>query len=541
MKGAKFSSQCLSNTDCPENAECMIRGCDGSICLCNLNYIPTDDYSRCIRVAELGEKCSETSRCRGIRTRCADNGTCQCQSGYTPSGSYKSRTLCKKVLTDGSYALLGERCDLRAITCEETDTQCVNGTCICKENFRTATQEEKNAYPFNFFQCVKKDFKLRYQYGTPIVTGIHSNIATSMVTVMPTSVIMSQSNHLMTSSVVLQPTSSANHNPSPSSSSPGTTVLSTTPKVEVIGNECFKGHICPPNSMCEPDLCGKHRCRCSSGYIVHNGGTECIPLSSLGSACESDVQCIGPNTKCHNGACTCESNYILNNDKKRCKRDTTWFVAFPLLHGKCKNFFADCYNDFEQECSAGRCKCRYGLREATLGDIYTKHKSFAQCRNSTLPTDYRPSASCDGDLIQIEPDPTLEDAHRKINVMKGAVIGGICGFVILLASAIATILLVRHKRRTKIRHIRTDTTSLNSFDRRSSGKYSFRLPRPFAFDLGKDKEWEAEHLSVHNSEFEPTTDSDTVLTLKDSDSPPMNGTFSNPVDVSDIPSVHGSR
>lgn len=94
--------------------------------------------------------------------------------------------------------------------------------------------------------------------------------------------------------------------------------------------------------------------------------------------------------------------------------------------------------------------------------------------------------------------------------------------------------------RTKIRHIRTDTTSLNSFDRRSSGKYSFRLPRPFAFDLGKDKEWEAEHLSVHNSEFEPTTDSDTVLTLKDSDNPPMNGTFSNPVDISDTPS-QGTR
>ncbi|XP_033743514.1 uncharacterized protein LOC117329604 [Pecten maximus] len=786
--GAKFSSKCFSDADCPEHAECLIRGCEGSICLCKLNYIPTDDYSKCIRVAEIGEKCDETTRCRGIRSRCAANGICQCQSGYTPtqrdpSDPLGNQTLCKKALTDWSYALLGEKCSPPTIECEETDTHCIKDMCICKENFREATKQEQNAYPFNFFQCVKNNFRLNVsvsqsecslypapahptvntqvlattttsplstingltsglliasqtatasiftpstsalkqtmssesfvsltnmssslsapfnteatlssvmptsssltspttgefhtdvttsttggidlfastqgtttsrtldlspsleislshtslftpslnskqilsspvvaatpiritlsssivavqtsiaiktsnlqtvssrtsahpldtslwasayplgssglvtslenttplksseyihvsteiQQSTAAVTGIHSNTVANVATNTPTSVIMSQSNQVMTSSVSLHPTPSSNHNlSSKAPSTPGTTVISTTPIVGFIGQRCLKGHVCPSHSICELDLCGVNRCRCLPGFIVHNGGIECIPLSALGSVCVSDAQCIGPNTKCHNNACTCQSNYILNNDKTRCKRDTEWFVAFPLLHGKCRNFFADCYNDFEQECSTGRCKCKLGLREASLNDIYDKHKSYSQCRNSTLPTDFRSQASCDGDLIQEEPDPTSEEAERKIKVMKGAIIGGICGFVFLLASAVTIILLVRHKRRTKIRHIRTDTTSLNSFDRRSSGKYSFRLPRPFAFDLGKDKEWEAEHLSVHNSEFEPTTDNDTVLTLKDTDGPSMNGTFSNPIDVSDSP-IQGTR
>lgn len=106
-------------------------------------------------------------------------------------------------------------------------------------------------------------------------------------------------------------------------------------------------------------------------------------VASLGSACTSDAQCIGPNTRCHNHACACQSDYIQSNDKSRCKRDTTWFVSFPLLHEKCKGFFADCYNGVEQVCSAGRCKCRNEQREAALNDIYIKHKSFTQCRNSS--------------------------------------------------------------------------------------------------------------------------------------------------------------
>ncbi|XP_069130936.1 uncharacterized protein [Argopecten irradians] len=786
--GAKFSSKCLSDADCPLHAECLIRGCEGSICLCKLNYIPTDDYSRCIRVAEIGDKCDETTRCRGIRSRCADNGMCQCQSGYTPtqrdpSDPQRNQTLCKKALTDWSYALLGEKCSPPTIECEETDTHCVNGLCMCKKNFREASKQEQNAYPFNFFQCVKDNFKLNVtvsqsecslypapahptvitqvldstttsplstingltsglllppqtasasiltpstpafkqtmssesfaslanmssslsapfnteatlssvvptslsftsqttgefstavttsptdgidlfvstqsttashtqdlspssemslsqttlftpsldskqimsppavtatpiritlssstnmvetpiaiktnnlqtdlshatdcpqeislcmsafsiesslpvasakntipqksseyihvsssmRHSTVIVTGTHGNTMTDVTASATTSVIASQSNYPMTSSVSLQPTPSSNQ--TQSSTKPSTTkktVIATTPIIGLIGHECLKGHVCPPHSTCEFDLCGVNKCRCKLGFIAHNGGTECNPLAALGTACVTDVQCIGPNTKCHNHACTCQSNYILNNDKTRCKRDTDWFVAFPLLHGKCRNFFADCYNDFEQVCSDGRCKCKLGLREATLNDIKTKHKSYTQCRNASLPADFRPPASCEGDLVETETDPASKDAEHKIRVMKGAIIGGICGFVFLLASSVAAILLVRHKRRTKIRHIRTDTTSLNSFDRRSSGKYSFRLPRPFAFDLGKDKEWEAEHLSVHNSEFEPTTDSDTVLTLKDSDNPPMNGTFSNPVDISDTPS-QGTR
>lgn len=57
--------------------------------------------------------------------------------------------------------------------------------------------------------------------------------------------------------------------------------------------------------------------------------------------------------------------------------------------------------------------------------------------------------------------------------------------------------------RTLIKTISTGNLSETSFDRRSSGKYSFRIPRPFSTYSGQ-KEYEGEHLSIHNSEFDPS-------------------------------------
>lgn len=125
--------------------------------LINRHYININMIS----VSEIGTTCSTDGRCRGIRTRCDEQGYCSCQSGYLASYETKPYPRCKKQPLSGTriYSLLGDECGGQK-SCEDPDTVCLGGLCRCRIGLRTATQEEINAYPFNLLQCVANSFQL---------------------------------------------------------------------------------------------------------------------------------------------------------------------------------------------------------------------------------------------------------------------------------------------------------------------------------------------------------------------------------------------
>lgn len=52
-----------------------------------------------------------------------------------------------------------------------------------------------------------------------------------------------------------------------------------------------------------------------------------------------------------------------------------------------------------------------------------------------------------------------------------------------------------------IKDMVSDHGSVVSFDRQSSGKYSFKMPRPFRL-FTAEKEYESEHINYNNSMYE---------------------------------------
>lgn len=60
--------------------------------------------------------------------------------------------------------------------------------------------------------------------------------------------------------------------------------------------------------------------------------------------------------------------------------------------------------------------------------------------------------------------------------------------------------------RVMVRDMTSDKNSVVSFDRQSSGKYSFRIPRPF---MPYIKDWDTDQLTYANSAF--TSDDNEVL------------------------------
>ena len=46
---AKLLGECINSDECPAKSSCLHRGCDGLKCVCQDNYMPSDDESRCVQ------------------------------------------------------------------------------------------------------------------------------------------------------------------------------------------------------------------------------------------------------------------------------------------------------------------------------------------------------------------------------------------------------------------------------------------------------------------------------------------------------------
>ncbi|KAJ8297386.1 hypothetical protein KUTeg_023917 [Tegillarca granosa] len=162
------------------------------------------------------------------------------------------------------------------------------------------------------------------------------------------------------------------------------TFTSTTPRMVTIQRSCQSVSQCPENAECEADQCGEYRCRCRLGYTENSKSTKCLKLVPLGGECDQTTVCIGRNTRCYRYKCSCNQNYETTSNHKWCRRQKSWFISFPLLGDECSNFFADCYNNNEQICASGACRCKTGLREKELDDTKADTRSLSQCINETI-------------------------------------------------------------------------------------------------------------------------------------------------------------
>ncbi|XP_064595761.1 multiple epidermal growth factor-like domains protein 6 [Liolophura sinensis] len=134
---------CSSDGQCPIHASCKYRFPGGQVCYCDAGYVSSLDGLRCEPIARLSEAC--ITRCGGFFTTC-DSRTrlCTCLPGYIPSadGMNCART---------GLPLLGELCLTSCLLSDEQ--RCVNGRCECLETMRPATDEERQAFNNETFQC----------------------------------------------------------------------------------------------------------------------------------------------------------------------------------------------------------------------------------------------------------------------------------------------------------------------------------------------------------------------------------------------------
>ena len=115
-----------------------------------------------ISVAEIGEQCSRTRRCRGLYSRCNDTNMCVCNNGYTPI-KVLGITYCKQnPVFETKPQLLGQECDDQNNICSDSflTTMCRNGICHCIAGYRAANKTEVNMYPFRLLQCVPETFTI---------------------------------------------------------------------------------------------------------------------------------------------------------------------------------------------------------------------------------------------------------------------------------------------------------------------------------------------------------------------------------------------
>ncbi|CAC5396390.1 unnamed protein product [Mytilus coruscus] len=265
------------------------------------------------------------------------------------------------------------------------------------------------------------------------------------------------------------------------------------------GKQCNSvTHICYKGGICEEDLCGERRCRCQRGFVPNLNKSLYLKLEKLGNGCEEDASCMGPFTVCRSGTCHCKDDYVTSSNGLWCTHETSWFVKFPLLGDSCSSFFAECFHSMEQKCVKGKCKCKEGLRSATDEDNQVPSNTYHQCRNETLEFGYREPRACNGDDEDDISDPIYHKAIKRIRKMQGIIFGCIAGIVVVICTIIGGICYCRYQRRVMVRDMTSDKNSVISFDRQSSGKYSFRIPRPF---MPYIKDWDTDQLTYANSAF----------------------------------------
>ncbi|VDI83430.1 Hypothetical predicted protein [Mytilus galloprovincialis] len=273
------------------------------------------------------------------------------------------------------------------------------------------------------------------------------------------------------------------------------------------GKQCNSDtHICFKGGICEKDLCGENRCRCQKGFVPNLNKSRYLKLGQLGNDCEEDASCIGPFTVCRGGTCRCKDDYVTSRNGLWCTHKTSWFVKFSLLGDSCSSFFAECFHSLEQECVKGKCQCKGGLRRATDEDNKVPSNIYHQCRNNSLEFGHREPRVCSGDAEDDISDPIYHTAIKRIRKMQGIIFGCIAGIVVAICSIIGGICYCRYQRKVMVRDMTSDKNSVVSFDRQSSGKYSFRIPRPF---MPYIKDWDTDQLTYANSAF--TSDDNEVL------------------------------
>ncbi|XP_011430425.3 uncharacterized protein [Magallana gigas] len=297
-----------------------------------------------------------------------------------------------------------------------------------------------------------------------------------------------------------------------------TTSQQTTRSATPIGERCQIDSVCPENAICETrSKCdGNLACYCKEGYVSNENNEKCLKIQYLRGKCVSNNQCLGPNAACIGGLCACTEGYLSSSNNTRCRREMSWFVSFPLLGDRCMGFLSSCYNYDEQECKNERCVCKEGYRPLLEVERKLRHKEFSQCvKNDTLPDAFKENIRCTDMTASDYSDPYYSEGKRKIRVMQGAIIGGIMAFLVLILTAVGIILYIRYKKRTG--DMNNDSGSEISFERQSSGRYSFKIPRPFAtYDTTP-----ADNLSFHNRSFKE----DETHRLREDELKSLNGTL----------------
>ncbi|CAH1788588.1 unnamed protein product [Owenia fusiformis] len=336
---ANIDEGCESVAECPADARCITRGCDGKFCVCNTGFLPSEDKTTCGQAADLGEQCNPEANvfCLRPNSRCppfnplVPQRECECEDEY-----FESSGRCRKDPTsDGtSFPLLGEACDNSKKICSGLFQDCVSNVCTCKDGYRAATVDDISLEPSNTFECrLDIDLMNNTQVSCPSIVKIYE--------------------------------------------------------------ECDSDENCIPNAACKARGCNSNICICNVGTISNVNNDQCLQVSTIGGSCNDTIRCPGGRTVCVNSICECQQGYIQVDDT-RCKEDISNFkdYTWSLLGEDCKETGDNqkvCHEK-EQECKDGTCQCKDGYRPATDEENSLSPFVNIEC----VENDYDPSVSANG-------------------------------------------------------------------------------------------------------------------------------------------------
>ncbi|CAH1788781.1 unnamed protein product, partial [Owenia fusiformis] len=309
---AYVEGNCTSTSDCPTDATCIARGCDGSVCVCNTGFFPSENKTGCEGVVGLDEVCIG-KQCLPANSHCSStDNVCTCDEGYELS--YDEEKCRQEPSANGlSFRLLNEPCNEASLAyCSGLFQDCVSGTCKCKEGYREATTADIYLEPSNTFEC-RLDV------------------------------------HIMNNTNITCP---------------------TPPPIMKIYEECESKANCVPNADCTPRGCDGKVCLCELGFLSNDANDLCLGVTEIGMGCNDTIRCPGGSTVCIEGICECKEGYV-KVDHRRCKEDISNIhpYTWSLLGEDCKEDGLNrkiCQDFMEQECNAtGTCVCSKGYRETT--------------------------------------------------------------------------------------------------------------------------------------------------------------------------------
>ncbi|XP_062586777.1 uncharacterized protein LOC134248386, partial [Saccostrea cucullata] len=405
-----------------------------------------------------------------------------------------------------------------------TSSQFISTTKLSSSKTTTGVLEETTIFSK---PSISSEYASTIKISTPYTSSSEQQTISASLTISPTPT-QSSSQQISDSSVVttvssqtIAITTTAEPTVRTTQASRTTTTAGSTQRTITsipIGKACERNITCPANAVCEKrfECGGSLMCHCTYGFLPSDDNKQCLKIQYLGGKCASNKQCVGPNAVCIGGICSCKDGYVSSSNRTRCRRKMSWFVSFPLLGDRCMGFLSSCYNHDEQECKNKRCSCKPGYRELDDDDLKLRHKNYQQCvRNNTDLGKMNGNVRCTDITASEFSDPYDSEANRKVRVMQGAIIGGIIALIVLILVVVGVVFYIRYKKRTG--DMNNDSGSEISFERQSSGRYSFRIPRPFAtYDSTP-----ADNLSFHNRSFKE----DETHRLREDELKSLNGTL----------------